>query len=194
MARCPSCDDALTGTVHDEVHLSLCNGCGATWATLAQLEELHGGQVSVKVYKAGQTKHRCAICRLELKRAKLDDRVDAEYCKTCKAAFFEAGGLSKFKPLNIAVGVARKAGMFVCVMCGKDTPKTEGTVRAAGLACRKCAGLDGQAAGWAAEDPSDKMVDWARDNPEKPVNWAINAMWLTFIFLVLVGAYCAAPR
>lgn len=194
MARCPSCDDALTGTMHADVHLSLCNGCGATWATMAQLTEIHGARVPVKIFKGGPTKHRCAICRLELKRARLDDRVDAEYCKTCKAVFFEAGALSKFKPLNIATAVIAKAGMFVCVMCGKDTPKAQGTVRAAGLACRKCAGLDGESAGWGAEDPSDQLVDWARDNPEKPIQWALYAFYVLIIFLVLVGAYCVAPR
>lgn len=193
MARCPSCEDVLTGTVHDDVQLSLCNGCGATWATMAQLEALHGGKVALKLFKGGQTRHRCAICRLELWRAKLDDRVEAEYCKPCKAVFFEMGALSKFKPVSVALGVARKAGTFVCVVCGKETPKSEGAVRAGGLACRTCAGLGGQSAGWAAEDPSDKMVDWARDNPDKPLRWVLNGFYALIILLVLVGAYCASP-
>ena len=127
MARCPSCDDALTATVHEGVALSLCNDCGGTWATAKDLEALHDGPVEIVAAK-GTTRHRCASCRVTMSKARLDDRVDVERCLTCGGVFFAEGKLKRFAPgrsKQLQVTGARHT--FGCVRCGKDFPIEEGT-------------------------------------------------------------------
>ena len=193
MARCPSCDDALSGTEHDGVHLALCNECGATWASLVEVEELHGGPVQTELLP-GKTRHRCAVCRLTMSRARLDDRLDVEVCESCRGVFFAAGALSRFKPLNLVFKPSAMAGMFTCVTCGGAFPRSQGTARGAGLACRKCGGLDGETQGYEGKDITDAAVDWVRDNPTKPFIWINQALWvLTAVFFLLL-AYCGYAR
>ena len=176
MARCPSCDDALTTTVHDGVYVDLCNDCGATWATLEQLEELHGGPVALKLLK-GQSRHRCATCQLTLTRARLDGRLDVETCTTCRGVFFEEGGLSRFKPLKQALQATRMAGMFECVACGQAFAKTEGTARGSGLSCRPCAGLAEKPE--QGPDAGDALAEWMARH------------WMVILALVGVAASLA---
>jgi Zn-finger nucleic acid-binding protein len=193
MARCPSCDDALTGTEHDGVAVALCNDCGATWATLDQLEELQGGPVKNELLP-GKTRHRCAVCRLPLRRARLDGRVDVELCQTCRGVFFPMGALSTFKPLELTFKPSAAAGKFTCVGCKQTFALSQGTARGAGLACRKCAGLDGNTPGYEGRDLADEAAGWLQDNPLKPFQWLGNAFWILVTFLFLVVAYCGFAK
>lgn len=162
MARCPSCDDALTTTQHEGVMLRLCNACGGTWATEINLEDLHGGPVTVEPLTGkAKTKHRCATCQLPLSRAKLDGRLDVEWCGTCHSAFLAEGQLSKFRPpKSKGLKVSRHAGTFNCAKCKTQFPLGQGTVMAAGLVCRKCAGFDALDDQRAERDAAQAFVDW----------------------------------
>ena len=190
MARCPSCDDSLGSTVHDGVHLDFCNACGATWASLERLEELHGGPVTVKLLK-GETRHRCAECQLTLMRAKLEGRMEVETCTSCRGVFFKDGDVAKFKPVKQVFKTSAKAGTFVCVKCGKDFPKSEGTARGAGLACRPCAGLD-KPVGAPGDTPAEAFADWLGRHRAIVVGIAILGLGsMFFIFQAAFDAWLA---
>ena len=163
MARCPSCDDALTATIHEGVSLNLCNDCGGTWATAADLEALMGGPVGIAKSR-GTTTHRCASCMTTMKKARLDDRVEVELCLACGGVFFSPGALLRFAPVRSQQLVASpnaSRGGFRCVGCREHFPIEQGTVSlGGGLRCRPCAGLGESAAGKAGDVAVQSTVDW----------------------------------
>jgi hypothetical protein len=38
--RCPRCDAALEGVIHDAVEIDVCNTCGGAWLDAGELEQL----------------------------------------------------------------------------------------------------------------------------------------------------------
>lgn len=160
MARCPACDDALTTTEHEGVMLRLCNDCGGIWATQIDLEDLRGGPVAVEQL-AGKTKHRCATCSIQLSKARLDAALPVELCTTCRGVFFLEGQVSMFAPpRGKQLRSTRLVGTFLCGKCGLRFPLAQGAMSGGALACRKCAGLDGEDAHRAGEDAAQGFADW----------------------------------
>jgi Zn-finger nucleic acid-binding protein len=108
---CPRCDQPLTGEVHLDMHLDLCDDCGGVWLDAGEFPALmrHGpeelrrwerelGQPTVNLDAAMETRQDllCPLCSLPLKGRPYAGAsgIRLDNCPKCKGMWVDAGELS----------------------------------------------------------------------------------------------------